>query len=142
MLTGATTPDGRDVVETQNVASADIHGVESLVRWHASDVLDAELVVNYQRGDQAGEDGVDTPADRMPPLNGRLGLRYQATGTLAIESFVRFADRQDRLSPRDVRDVRINPDGTPGWMTVNVAATWDSGNRWRASRKIRPTSEV
>ncbi len=32
--------------------------------------------------------------------------------------------RQDRLSPRDVRDPRINPLGTAGWGTINLLASW------------------
>jgi outer membrane receptor protein involved in Fe transport len=32
--------------------------------------------------------------------------------------------------------VRINPAGTPGWVTANVAATWQGGERWRATATI------
>jgi outer membrane receptor protein involved in Fe transport len=42
-----------------------------------------------------------------------------------------FADEQNRLSPRDVSDVRIDPDGTAGWVTVNVRAQWLPLHGWR-----------
>jgi outer membrane receptor protein involved in Fe transport len=40
------------------------------------------------------------------------------------------------LSPRDVQDVRINPAGTPGWVTANIAATWWAGERWLATASV------
>ena len=35
-----------------------------------------------------------------------------------------------------MRAVRINPEGTPGWVTVNIAATWQSGERWQAEARL------
>ena len=40
-----------------------------------------------------------------------------------------FASQQDRLSPRDVLDPRINPDGTPGWATINLLFSWQASAR-------------
>ena len=37
-----------------------------------------------------------------------------------------FAGKQDRLSPRDVGDPRINPLGTTGWGTLNVLLDWQA----------------
>jgi outer membrane receptor protein involved in Fe transport len=46
----------------------------------------------------------------------------------------RFADRQDRLAPGDIADPRIDPDGTPGWVVLDLGfegrlgvwdGTWD-----------------
>jgi outer membrane receptor protein involved in Fe transport len=37
---------------------------------------------------------------------------------------VLFADDQGRLSPRDEADPRIDPDGTPGWGTLNLDLSW------------------
>ena len=47
-----------------------------------------------------------------------------------------FAGSQDRLSPRDARDVRINPAGTPGWVTANIAANWQASERWQATARV------
>ena len=33
--------------------------------------------------------------------------------------------RQDRLSPRDLEDPRVNPAGTAGWNTWNVRVGWE-----------------
>ncbi|MFQ5668129.1 MAG: hypothetical protein ACE5I7_17075, partial [Candidatus Binatia bacterium] len=70
-------------------------------------------------------DGRQQPADRIPPLNGRVGLLYRPRPTLRVEPFVRFAAPQDRLSDRDIRDPRIDPRGTAGWATGNVRLGWD-----------------
>jgi outer membrane receptor protein involved in Fe transport len=89
--------------------------------------------VNYVYGEQSENDGTEHPADRVPPFNGRLSFQYHANDSLLIEPYFLFAGSQDRLSPRDVQDVRINPAGTPGWVTANIAATWQAGERWRAA---------
>jgi outer membrane receptor protein involved in Fe transport len=136
VLTGAVTVDGRDIVQSRNVASADIRGIEGAFHLILSPLLSADLIVNYLRGEQVESDGSENPADRIPPFNGRLSLRYQASNSLLVEAAIRFAGSQDRLSPRDSQDVRINPAGTPGWVTANIAATWQSGERWQATVSV------
>ena len=136
VLTGAVTMDGRDVVQNRNVSSADIRGVEGLLNVTLTSSLTAELIVNYLYGEQTETDGAENPADRIPPFNGRLSLYYQANASLLIEPYILFASSQDRLSPRDLQDVRINPAGTAGWLTANVAATWQSGERWQATARL------
>jgi hemoglobin/transferrin/lactoferrin receptor protein len=131
VLTGAVTPSGRDVVQSRNVESADIYGVEAAAHVVMSATTTADLVINYVRGEQSEADDVDVSADRIPPFNGRLSLRYIVSDALSVEPYLLFAGSQDRLSPRDIRDVRINPDGTPGWLTANVAATWQPNDRWQ-----------
>jgi len=136
VLTGAVTADGRDIVQSRNVASADIRGIEGTLELMLSPLLTADLVLNYLHGEQTENDGTEVPADRIPPFNGRLSFRYQASNSVIIEPYFLFAGSQDRLSPRDARDVRINPAGTPGWVTANIAATWQAGERWLASASV------
>ena len=134
--TGAVTPDGREVVQSQNVESADIRGIESALQFALSQQLTADLVINYVYGEQSESGGSDQPADRIPPLNGLLSLRYEASDQLTIEPFLRFAGEQDRLSDRDAGDPRVNPAGTPGWVTLNVAAIWQTAERWEATARL------
>jgi outer membrane receptor for ferrienterochelin and colicin len=136
VLTGAVTMDGRDIVQSQNVSSADIRGVEGFIHLVLSPSLAADLVVNFVYGEQTENDGTENPADRIPPFNGRLSFQYQASDSLLIEPYFLFAGSQDRLSARDVQDVRINPAGTPGWLTANIAASWQPGERWRATARV------
>ena len=39
-------------------------------------------------------------------------------------TYLRFAAEQDRLSDRDLKDPRINPNGTPGWVTLGIRSQW------------------
>lgn len=135
VLTGDVTQDGRDVTQSQNVDRADIHGVEASARWLYSDTVSADMVVNYTRGEQFETDGNAVSADRIPPLNGRLGMRFDIGASVSLEPYVLFAGKQDRLSPRDLTDPRINPNGTSGWLAVNFSATWSVNDsvRLRAS---------
>jgi outer membrane receptor protein involved in Fe transport len=134
--TGATNPDGRDITQSRNVASADIWGVELGGRMALSGQATAELVLNYVRGEQEDESGTTVPGDRIPPFNGRLSIDYEWSPSVRIEPYLQFAAGQDRLSPRDERDTRIDPDGTPGWMTVNLRTEWDVNERWRLAATL------
>ena len=131
VLTGAETPDGRDIVQSQNLAEAVIWGIEAAAVLKIQDNLVFDAIVNFAHGEEKESGDPNVPADRIPPLNGRVGLRYEPNESLMIEPFVVFADSQRRLSPRDIRDVRIDPNGTSGWLTVNVRASWRVDERWR-----------
>lgn len=124
VLTGETTVDGRDVVTSVNASEADLYGVEAGGRVALSDGLELYGVLNYTRGEETEPGGNDDPADRVPPVNGKLGLVYTGSGGLRVEPYVLFADDQGRLSPRDEADPRIHPDGTPGWGTLNLDLSW------------------
>jgi len=117
--TGATTADGRAIVRSENRSRATIYGLEANLEWSPGERATTFLVLNFTHGREHDDDGA-YPADRIPPLNGRLGLRYRLAREWTIEPYTTFAARQDRLSPRDLRDPRIDPRGTPGWMTLNV----------------------
>ena len=103
----------------------ELYGLETGLRFLARDDLELYAVFNYTRGEETGEE-LAVPADRIPPLNGRLGLVYRHAERLRFEPYLDFAGRQDRLSPRDLGDPRINPAGTAGWGTVNVLLGWQA----------------
>ena len=130
VLTGDVTPAGRDVVQARNRASASLHGFEALARLAINDATSVELLLNYTRGEQDDAVGVSEPADRVPPLNGRLSVRHAINDAWQIEPFAVFAGEQDRLSARDLQDPRIDPAGTDGWATANVRATWSPDEQW------------
>ena len=110
-------------MQSDNLNEARLYGIESGFRYLGDHGLEYYAVLNYTRGEES-DDGATVPADRIPPLNGRIGLVYQANSRLRFEPYLDFAARQDRLSPRDVDDPRINPDGTPGWGTLNMLLSW------------------
>ena len=124
-FTGDITGDGRLVVTSDNLNEAQLYGVESGLRYFSGSDWDLYAVVNYTRGEER-DDGTTVPADRIPPLSGRLGMVWQPGGSLRFEPYLDYAGPQDRLSPRDILDPRINPRGTPGWGTLNLLASWQA----------------
>ena len=133
VLTGAITTDGRDIVQSRNQAETDIWGLEAAANFalHYNLILDA--IVNFAHGKEKESGSTPVSADRMPPFNGRVGLRYEPNELLVVEPYIVFADSQMRLSPRDIRDVRIDPAGTSGWLTVNLSASWQPNSIWRVT---------
>ena len=113
------TVDGEPEFTRENVGEARLYGFEMEAAWRIPATrwtLAGNLA--WARGDDRT---TGTPLTRIPPLLGRLGLRYDdAGGHWYAEGFTRFADRQDRLSPSDIADPRVPEGGTPGWATFNL----------------------
>lgn len=116
--------DGALVVQNRNITQQDLWGVEAGARYRLPDP-DVELyaTATYTRGDERSE-GLEFPADRIPPLYGKLGARWKPNERLGLEAYGYYATEQTRLSPRDAVDPRINPNGTGGWATLNLRADW------------------
>ena len=136
-FTGDSTPDGRQVVQSDNLNEAKLYGLESGLRYFAADAWEFYAVVNFTRGDETEPDGGRIPADRIPPLNGRVGLVWQPGEQFRIEPYVDFAARQDRLSPRDESDPRIDPAGTAGFGTLNLLLGWQPAETWRTGLRLQ-----
>jgi len=134
-FTGEVTPQGRLVVQSDNLNEATLYGLESGFRYIVNDRLEYYAVVNYTRGEESS-DGLTVPADRIPPLNGRLGLVWQPLERVRVEPFMDFASAQNRLSPRDEGDPRIDPNGTPGYGTLNLLLTWQATERLAAGLRL------
>jgi outer membrane receptor protein involved in Fe transport len=131
--TGEVTPQGRDIVQSVNAAESRIHGMEAGFQVALTQFVEMQAVINYTRGRQrlAGPSEASESADRIPPLGGHLNLNYDAGKPLSASMWLRFADRQDRLSARDIRDSRIDPNGTPGWATAGAQARWHIDDTWQ-----------
>ena len=125
VATGNPRSDGRTEVQSRNLARARYTGIETAGRCRVLPALGVSLALNYTRGEET-LDGSTAPADRVPPLNGRLAVDWQAGANWSLRSDLLFADDQSRLAAGDVSDSRINPNGTGGWLR------WDLGGRWQA----------
>ena len=133
--TGLTTPSGRDIVQSVNAADSRIHGAEFGLVWQLAEQWELDANLRYTFGEQSFG-GPDEPADRIPPLGGRLALNYAGDGALGASAWFAFADRQDRLSERDIRDPRIDPNGTPGWGVIGASGIWRAANGWSLSLQL------
>lgn len=123
VLTGDVDDAGRQLVVSRNIASQDLHGVEAGLSYRFDQALRLSGTLNWTRGTERIDD-LSVPADRIPPLSGRLALDADASGRFGWQLALRYGARQDRLSPRDVLDPRIDPLGTPGFVTADARLTW------------------
>jgi outer membrane receptor protein involved in Fe transport len=131
VLTGDVTPDGRDVVQSVNASDSTIRGIEAGADFELTKSLYASAVLNYTWGEQRIVGSPTEPADRIPPISGRLNIAYDPGASIRVDGWLRFASEQDRLSARDVRDVRIDPTGTSGWGIVGARASWNYRTNWQ-----------
>ena len=121
-LVGTDPVEGVDFFQRRNVAQADLDGVEFSASWALGEEWSTYGNFWYTRG-RNRTDG--EPLSRIPPTQGVVGLRWQeAGGADWLDAFAWLARRQDRLSPRDLRDSRIPSGGTPGYGTVTVRYGW------------------
>ncbi|MEO1036525.1 MAG: TonB-dependent receptor [Pseudomonadota bacterium] len=131
VLTGEQTPTGRDIVRSENVADAVVDGIEASFSWQVAEAWRLAASATYTRGEQSTDDGSDEPGDRIPPLELRVRTRYEPSSTWFAELGINGARRQHRLSSRDVRDSRIDPAGTAGWLRVDAAAGYNALSGWQ-----------
>lgn len=125
VLTGDTTPQGQAIVQSRNVTELELHGVETAVDWRIDGQWRLQGSATWTRGEEQAT-GDTYPADRIPPVYGRAELGWRPEGFVSWRAWTDFAGRQDRLSPRDATDPRINPAGTAGWATLNLGMDWQA----------------
>ena len=128
--TGQTTPEGRDITQSVNAASSEVYGVEATARVGLGTDWSVNANLAYTRGDQKIAGRASEPADRTPPLSGSISVAYAPESAFGFEFWARMADEQQRLSARDVRDSRIDPDGTPGWVSIGMRGNWRPTEEW------------
>jgi outer membrane receptor protein involved in Fe transport len=132
VLTGEVAESGRLVVQNQNATSLVLHGAEFALQQRISDTVDWRAQLTWTHGEESLA-GDDYPADRIPPLNGSVGVTWRPAARWSLDGWLNFADQQDRYSPRDAVDPRIRPGSTPGWSTWNVRAAWATSEHVYAS---------
>ena len=142
VATGEVTPGGRTVVRSENRNRLKLYGLEAGLRWRAGERLELFGVLNYTRGEEQNNSGQTVPGDRVPPLNGKLGAAFDAGERWRLEAYGLFAGPQDRLSPRDLGDPRIDPDGTPGWGTLNLLVSWQASEAVSAGLKLENLGDI
>ena len=94
------------------------------VAWQRID--DDRITRDFEATDRRGE-------SNSSDLYGSVSLSYDASSDYQVEGWVRFASDQDRLSARDVNDVRIDPQGTPGWVVIGARLQKEYAQHWLLS---------
>jgi len=72
----------------------------------------------------------------VPDVGGVRKPKYEYYRDYFDTGRIEFARRQDRLSARDVDDVRIDPGGTAGWAVASLGAEREIGAAWRLGMDI------
>jgi hemoglobin/transferrin/lactoferrin receptor protein len=116
---GKQDPKEPPIFQLQNVGSARITGYEG--DFHVKLAENASLSANLTK-----TTGTDTfanaPLDRIAPLYGNLTLTVLGSSARRLwgEALFDFAGSQHRLSPADITDNRIGPNGTYGYRVLSV----------------------
>ena len=130
IATGNTTPEGRDITQSVNAAASTVRGVEASASFEVGERWGVFANLAWTWGEQEVSGQGREPADRIPPLNGYVAIDYDAGGNWQAEAWASFAAAQSRLSNRDVRDSRIDPQGTPGWAGLGARISWQPADPW------------
>jgi outer membrane cobalamin receptor len=130
---GQLTIDNKPVARDINGNEGILFGVEGQLGLDLSHGFSTQANLAYTRGDEILPDDTTVPLTRIPPLFGNVGLRYEMPQNTFwkgfVETYVRFARQQTRLSEEDEKDARIPEGGTPGWSTWNIAMGYTAWQR-------------
>jgi outer membrane receptor protein involved in Fe transport len=118
-------PGEAPIYQRFNADRARIYGWEMRVSWLPADRWQLRANASWTWGENST---LYEPLSRIPPLGGMLALRHLARDDFWLELFLRGAGAQRRLSQRDSDDSRIDPEGTSGWVTVNLRAQMSLGD--------------
>lgn len=133
---GKTEVDGKPVVMNVNGKRGILWGAEAGFLADLGCGLSLNGNISYTWGEEHVPDGEDVPLTRIPPLFGSTCLRYTTHGSKwngFVETGIRAAAGQDRLSPEDEEDARIPQGGTPGWWTWNLRAGFEAWENVRVA---------
>ena len=116
--------EGEKVYTKKNVAKSNIFGIEAESGIKLSPQFSLINNITWLYGEDLEN---DKPMRRIPPLNGKIALRYSKSKLFGETEFL-FATKQDRLSDGDIDDHRIPDGGTPGWTVLNLKAGYTLKN--------------
>lgn len=125
------TPNEANVcAQNRNISEALYYGFEGGARYVFSPQLTVHGVLNYTFGQQEAN-GVKDEGNRVPPLNGQIGVIVAPVPAFTVEPYVYFADQQNRLDSTDLADKRMDPRGTPGYAVANLRFGWEPAKEYR-----------
>jgi outer membrane receptor protein involved in Fe transport len=117
---GSPTFDGEPVSILDNVGEARVDGASIAFQQYLGKRVTLRTDAAYTHGTATD---TDQPMRRIPPFRGNLKLTWQHARWI-FASHLTWADRQDRLSPGDIRDNRIPDDGTPGYGALHLRSRY------------------
>ena len=114
--------DEFDIYQKRNVAKAYIGGFELAGEYRINTNWRLRANTFWTYGQNLT---VDEPMSRIPPFMSLISIRHEFSRKISLETFVRTAGKQGRLSARDIDDSRIDPKGTPAWWIFNFRGEYE-----------------
>ena len=114
--------DGYKIYKRENINEAVIYGGELELEATLTSALTGYGNISYTHGENISK---EEPMRRIPPFNGRLGVRSNFKSNFWLSAEWIFAAEQTRLSVGDISDDRIAAGGTPGWNVANLYGGYD-----------------
>lgn len=114
---GRKEPAEPSIFARTNVGHATVRGLGADAQVRISGAWSAQGMFNWTKGDDRT---ARAPLSRIPPLNGLAKLSWTRKGTAWADAVFQAADGQLRLSPGDLLDVRIGPNGTAGFGVAHL----------------------
>ncbi len=124
------TGESNDCSQNRNIQKAEYYGLEAALRYRLMPTLTAYATANYVHAKKK-VNGITSPGNRVPPLNGVIGAEWKLAPTLVIEPSVWMNGTQDRLDSVDNADNRIANGGTAGFAVVNLRAGWTPNDTYK-----------
>ncbi|MEM7656674.1 MAG: TonB-dependent receptor [Bacteroidota bacterium] len=119
---GSSTLDGQQVFQQQNTGQAFVRGIEAAVEVPVNQALALYGGVSYLQGQNITE---GEPLSNLPPLNGRLGLRFRSRNGIWSNLEWRQASTQTRIGRLDQFNPGIMPTGAGSWQVVDLHMGYD-----------------
>jgi hemoglobin/transferrin/lactoferrin receptor protein len=119
------------VLANQNERAANLWGFSSNLEADILSNLAAFGSINYTRGRVQQDEGDDTPLDHIPPLYGRVGVRWH-TPRANVEAFTLFNGKKpiEEYSDSGEDNPQYAPaDGMPSWLTLNLRGGYHFGKK-------------
>ncbi len=104
-----TTYQGRAALKKINVGQARLSGFDGRIDWEPGYALALYGTVAYVKGEDVKN---NTPLPLIPPLNGRLGLRWKSPFHFSLDFSTTMFATQNRIVADELR--------TPGYTTYDV----------------------
>jgi outer membrane receptor protein involved in Fe transport len=109
-----------------NASSMNLAGIESSIQGQIEGYLKTGVITNFTYGRVRNADGVRDYVDRIPPANGLFFMEMIAfDNRVRIRPQARFALAKRKLSIEEIGDDRISPEGTDGFVNVQLISTFD-----------------
>jgi outer membrane receptor protein involved in Fe transport len=113
--------EGVKVYRRENVNEAEIYGGEMELEGNIVGALYGYSTLLYTYGENISK---EEPMRRIPPVYGRIGLKYDFQSPIRLRAEWIFSASQTRLSSADMADDRIADGGTPGWNVLNMYGSY------------------